>query len=94
MEAGDEMNATIEGTSCIFDYFQLSGRHMPLIQFIAGYCMQVKHWSFSDMIKVGFASVDGQSNWARCTFYFQNGRREQFIVAQDERHQFFVKEEQ
>ena len=100
MESSDEMSetvtgfkATLDGTAPIFDYFQLAGKHMPFIQFIAGYCMQVKHWSFIDMIKVDFVS-DRPSNWTRCTFYFQDGRREALIVAQDDKNQFFVREEQ
>lgn len=96
MEAGDEMNktltgfsATLNGSTCIFDYLQLTGASSPLIQFVSAYIMQVKHWRFTEMKKL---SINADEQKTHCEFIFQDGRVEAFDIMQDELNRFFVKE--
>ena len=86
--------ATLNGSTAIFDYLQLTGKSSPLIQFISAYVMQVKHWRFTEMEKLHINSTGEKGYTASLSFTFQDGRIESFEVMLDELNRFFVKEEQ
>jgi hypothetical protein len=85
-------SATLNGSACIFDYFQLTGTSNPLVQFISAYVMQVKHWRFTEMEKVEFKTSELDANQVLCTFTFNDSSVRAFTVMQDEQSRYFVKE--